>query len=153
MATATSQNVVPLMDVLRERQARAQAHTGAYLAPVPDEENMLFWLARAARQARATAGRLQVHVAASASVNQSTIDRFEKGLAWPRNPDRVLKAYAEDLDVDSIDLWDAALRMWRDDRSTRAMEQELAADDQPSVPRADSTDGAVRSRRRGGRAR
>lgn len=78
---------------------------------------MLFWLARACTSARKAAGRRQVHVAASANVDQSTIGRFEKGNAWPRHTDRVVAAYADDLDVHPIELWQEALRLWRADKA------------------------------------
>lgn len=76
---------------------------------------MLFWLAQAAREARNAAGRRQVHVAASTikGVDQSTIARFEKHTAWPRDPDATIRAYADDLDVAPVELWSAALEMWR----------------------------------------
>lgn len=77
---------------------------------------MLFWLSRACEAARKAASRRQVHVAASANVDQSTIARFEKGTAWPRQTDRVVAAYADDLEVDAVDLWQEALRLWAEDR-------------------------------------
>lgn len=77
---------------------------------------MKFWLARACEAARKAAGRRQVHVAASADVDQSTIARFERGAAWPKDTDQVVAAYADDLDIQPIDLWSEALRMWQEHR-------------------------------------
>lgn len=85
---------------------------------------MLFWLSRACRAAREAAGRKQVHVAASADVDQSTIARFEKQTAWPRHTDRVVAAYADDLDIGAIDLWQEAMRLW-------LAERDGSADDAP----------------------
>jgi hypothetical protein len=110
-----------LLDVLNQRQAQARNARRTYLAPVADEDSMLFWLAQAAKSARESADRKQVHVAAGADVDQSTIWRFEQAGAWPRNTDRVVAAYADDLDVDNIDLWEEAMRLWREHRA--AMQQ------------------------------
>jgi hypothetical protein len=96
---------------------------------VADEDTMLFWLARAASEARDQAKRKQVHVAAGADVDQSTIWRFERAGAWPRNADRVVAAYAEDLDVTAFDLWEEALRMWGEYRQGLADVSELSADE------------------------
>src|SRR5687768_16117767 len=109
MAAAITPN---LLDLLSQRQAQAERTGIPYVAPVAESDAMLFWLARACRQARAATGRKQVHVAASADVDQSTVNRFEKGKAWPRNADRLVAAYAADLDIDPIDLWEQALRDW-----------------------------------------
>ena len=76
---------------------------------------MLQWLAQTCRDARLAARRKQVHVGASADVDQSTVNRFEKAIAWPRNPDRLVAAYADDLDISPIDLWQAAIDLWRED--------------------------------------
>lgn len=78
-----------------------------------DEDRMLAHLAEAARAAREAKGRLQVHIAASVGVNQVTILRFEQGKTWPRNPDRIIAAYADDLDIDPREIWDDALTRWR----------------------------------------
>lgn len=80
---------------------------------------MAYWLAKACAQARSTGGRLQVHVAASANLSQSSVDRFEDGTVWPRNPDRYIDAYADDLDVSPIDLWRAAIQMWEEDLASQ----------------------------------
>jgi hypothetical protein len=105
-----------LLEILRERDTQASGSGRPYLAPVADEDTMLFWLSKAASAARDEARRKQVHVAAGADVDQSTIWRFERAGAWPRNPDRVVAAYAEDLDITAFDLWEEALRLWREHR-------------------------------------
>jgi hypothetical protein len=73
---------------------------------------MLPWIARAARDARIAAGRKQVHVAASADVDQSTVHRFESAIAWPRDIDRMVAAYADDLDIPAVELWRRAVDAW-----------------------------------------
>ena len=120
MLSATAPAPVSLLDVLREREAQAHRHGASYLAPVADTDSMLFWLARAASAAREAAGRKQVHVAASADLDQSSIARFEKGISWPRQPDTIVGAYAEDLDVSPIQLWEQALQLWREHLDTGA---------------------------------
>lgn len=83
---------------------------------------MLPFLAAAARSARENAGRLQVHIAASANVTESVITRFEARRAWPRDPDRIIGAYADDLDVHPVEIWERAAQLWRD--STDAAQSE-----------------------------
>lgn len=132
MAATIPAESVSLMDVLREREMQARAARGCHLAAVPDTESMVFWISLACEQARLTAGRKQVHVAASDrdGVNQSTIDRFEDATAWPRNPDRIIAAYADDLDVDPIQLWQEALSLWQRYKAGEALTElgEAAAD-------------------------
>ena len=70
------------------------------------------WLGRACRQAREERGVVQVKIAAAIEVNQATIARFEDGIAWPRQPEEVLMAYASELDLDMRLLWVQALVMW-----------------------------------------
>ena len=75
------------------------------------------WLGRACRQAREDRGVVQVKIAAAIEVNQATIARFEDGSAWPRRPERVLMAYATELDLDMRLLWVQALVMWFEARA------------------------------------
>lgn len=83
---------------------------------VPDtteeQRGMLYWVAEAAKEARIDAGRLQVHIAAELSKNQSTIDRFESHGSQPREVDATVQAYADDLEIDVRQLWARALEMW-----------------------------------------
>lgn len=76
------------------------------------EPGMSHWLAEAAKELREKADRKQVHVAAGADVDQSTIFRFETHGTFPRNVDRVIAAYADDLDTTPIAIWTDALRKW-----------------------------------------
>jgi transcriptional regulator with XRE-family HTH domain len=74
---------------------------------------MLYWLTQAAKELREEADRKQVHIAATMSIDQSTIYRFEQGRAWPRQTDLVIAAYAEDLGIDDARaIWRRALEMW-----------------------------------------
>ena len=73
---------------------------------------LLPWLGRACRQAREEANVKQVKIAAEIEVNQATIARFEEGLAWPRQPEEVLMAYASVLFMDVRLLWLHAFVLW-----------------------------------------
>jgi transcriptional regulator with XRE-family HTH domain len=73
---------------------------------------LLPWLGRACRRAREEKGVLQVQIAASVRVNQATIARFEDGSAWPRRPEEVLLAYANELGMDVRVLWLHAFVLW-----------------------------------------
>lgn len=84
--------------------------TLTYLPADPD--TMLYWLGRTCREARRAQRRKSAHVAASLDVSESTIVRFEGGHGWPRNPDRTVRAYAEDLDLSERELWQTALSAW-----------------------------------------
>ena len=119
MAATTPTAAVPLLDFLSQRQAQARDNGAAYLAPVPDENAMVFWLSAACKAARELTDRRQVHIAAEANVDQSTIARFEDVRAWPKRPDHIVNAYASDLELDPYDLWEEALRMWREYREGR----------------------------------
>lgn len=77
--------------------------------------SMLTYLAAACREARQVADRLQVHVAAEAGVSESTIWKFEARQGWPRDVDRILNAYASDLELKERDLWARALELWEID--------------------------------------
>ena len=112
-----------LLGVFAQHKAQAAARKAPYLAHVA-EDSMLQWIASAAKKAREDAGRKQVHIAASADKDQSSIYRFEKADGWPRDPDEILRAYAEDLDLHPIDLWGTALENWR--ASLRATSQPSA---------------------------
>jgi predicted transcriptional regulator len=70
------------------------------------------WLGRACRQAREERNVVQVKIAAAIEVNQATIARFEDGTAWPRRPEEVLMAYAEELEMDVRLLWLHAFVLW-----------------------------------------
>ena len=70
------------------------------------------WLGRACREARAESKVVQVKIAAAIEVNQATIARFEDGTAWPRRPEVVLMAYADELEMDVRLLWLHAFVLW-----------------------------------------
>ena len=70
------------------------------------------WLGRACRDAREESNVVQVKIAAAIEVNQATIARFEDGAAWPRSPEVVLMAYADELNMDVRLLWLHAFVLW-----------------------------------------
>jgi DNA-binding XRE family transcriptional regulator len=73
---------------------------------------LLPWLGRACRTAREEANVKQVRIAAAIDVNQATIARFEDGIAWPRQPEELLMAYASELVMDVRLLWVHAFVLW-----------------------------------------
>lgn len=78
---------------------------------------MIGWLAYVCATRRIEGRRKQVHVAASLGVDQRTIGRFESALAWPRDADLIVAAYADDLDIDARHVWSEAINLWlRDGR-------------------------------------
>ena len=73
-------------------------------------ERLLPHLGEACKEARGEAGVRPTGVADLAGYNAiTTITRFEKGTAWPRNPDVVVNAYAATTGVSVFDLWGEAL--------------------------------------------
>lgn len=74
--------------------------------------SLLPWLAGVLADAREDAQKRQVHVAAAADMDQSAITRFEHGQSWPRNPDRLVQAYADCVGVDAHVLWRRAIDRW-----------------------------------------
>jgi hypothetical protein len=61
---------------------------------------MLYWLALTCRESRLAARRKQVHIGAGADVDQSTVNR-------------VVAAYADDLGIKPVELWQQAIDRWR----------------------------------------
>lgn len=53
------------------------------------------------------------HLHSSWYVDQSTVSRFEDGSSWPRDPDRRLCSYADDLDIEPRALWCRAVEEWK----------------------------------------
>lgn len=91
---------------------RIRCHALAVAGPVP----MLPYIAAACRDARERQGRLQVHIAAELGRGEAAVQRFEAGKHWPRDPDAMVAAYARDLDIQPIDIWQEALRRWQAER-------------------------------------
>lgn len=101
-----------LLEILSRRRAQAEPDFDAYPPPMA-EGTMTFWLAAAAKELREAAGRMHVHVAASMSKDQSTVYRFEQGNTVPRDLNLFIAAYADDLDIKPIQIWERALDLWR----------------------------------------
>lgn len=104
-----------LREILYDRRTQAQAREDAY-APgsMSAEGTMTFWLATAAKELREAAGRKQVHIAATMNKDQSTVYRFEQGETIPRELNLFVAAYADDLDITAIQIWERALELWRE---------------------------------------
>ena len=90
------------------RRSDRTAGMNAAEAPRP----LLPWLGRACRTAREDRNVKQVKIAAAIEVNQATIARFEDGIAWPRQPEEILMAYASELETDVRLLWLHAFILW-----------------------------------------
>jgi hypothetical protein len=96
-----------------------------------DPATMIHYLAEVAKEARERAQRKQVHIAAQMSADQSRIYRFEQGDRWPRDVEKIVSAYAEDLDIDPALIWDEAVRRFRQataQRPWRGEERRLQRD-------------------------
>lgn len=70
---------------------------------------MLHQLGRVAREARLAAGRSQIEVATTAGVSHAVISRLESGGRWPRDPDRIVAAYAAECGVSERKIWGQAV--------------------------------------------
>lgn len=113
---------------------------------------MRFWIAEAAKQAREAANRMLVHVAASASVDQSTIYRFEKHEVFPDDIDLTVAAYADDLDIEPIQLWQTALDLWRESGDQANVTQIIERGDQTNAESAAKAGQAATAAARASRA-
>lgn len=90
------------------------------MAEVMAEDTMFHWLAEVAREAREEVGIKHVRIAAALNMDQSSVSRFEKGEAWPRDPDAFIQAYGEELGIDPRVLWQRALERWMAEESPSA---------------------------------
>lgn len=117
---------------------------------VAEGDSMVYWLAKAAKELRETKGRLQVHVGASASRDQSTIWRFEQGAKWPRDPDRIVAAYADDLRVHPSEIWQRAVELWTETDLREKTGQELAEHALQARPPSGADDTGTHAPRRTG---
>ena len=91
------------------------------------------WIGRACRRAREERGIHQVEIAAALKVNQATIARFEDGTAWPRRPEELLMAYANELGIDVRVLWLHGLVLWMENEPV--LEERSQADVQAALGR------------------
>lgn len=103
-----------LLSELRRHEAQAIVLRAAYSAAMA-KDGMSYWVAEAASDLRRKRGRLMVHIAAELSEAESKISRFERHISFPRDLDETISAYARDLEVAAIDIWQHALDMWRAD--------------------------------------
>lgn len=75
---------------------------------------MTYWLAEAAKAVRIARGRKLVHIASELSRSESTLSRFERHLNVPDDIDATVAAYARDLGLKPIEIWERALELWRE---------------------------------------
>jgi transcriptional regulator with XRE-family HTH domain len=117
-------------------------------------DTMIHWLAAAAKRLREERRRKQVHIAAALSIDQSSVYRFEAGNNWPRDPDAMIAAYAEDLDIDDPrEIWEMALELWRAEGQAPDVKELLRHPDAGEQVAAPLEEAARESRGgRGGRA-
>lgn len=80
---------------------------------LPPTDRMGYWLGRAARSYRESAGVVRSQIAGAVAIDQSTVARFEAGQSWPRPLDEMLEAYAKLSGLDDArDIWERALQLW-----------------------------------------
>lgn len=108
------------------RMRQLAQHAYAF-AMVP--EAMIEWLARAAKQAREDADppRKIIHIAVAADLDPSTVWRFEQG-RWPRDPDKIIAAYANELGIEPREIWVRAIDLWLGDPADEPLEGGVADD-------------------------
>jgi hypothetical protein len=94
---------------------------------------MMYWLATAAKRLRETAGRKQVHVAATMNKDQSTVYRFEQRRTVPQELDLFVAAYADDLNISPIEIWDQALELWRASEKQATVAELLRPPEEPAT--------------------
>lgn len=98
--------------------AYALAPRKAHLrSPLMAPDAMIEFLARVAKQMREKDGRKPYHIAAELDKDPSTVWRFEQG-RWPQDVDAMIAAYARDLERDPLEIWTAALDLWRKERAS-----------------------------------
>jgi hypothetical protein len=108
--------------ILPLREAQARSYGAAYSAPKvsAQEDSLMFWLGRVARQVREDSERMAVHIAAAVYVTESTISRFETGQTVPRKLDEIIAAYAAEADRAPAEIWGEALDAWNESRRSAA---------------------------------
>lgn len=98
------------------------AHSGKSAYASLRMVQLLPHLAAVCREAREEAGVGPALVAGEANYSASTsISRtFENAVAWPKDPDKVVNAYARTTRASVFDLWDEAVRRAREDLAAGA---------------------------------
>lgn len=93
---------------------------------------MIYWLATACRTARLRVDVRQSRIANTlhdlgGPSDQSSVARFERGEAWPRDADLYVDAYAAATEVsDPRDLWATALALYYEYGATEAQPAQVA---------------------------
>ncbi|HEY6892216.1 MAG TPA: helix-turn-helix transcriptional regulator [Solirubrobacter sp.] len=70
---------------------------------------MLHSLAYICRQRRRERQHTQATIAERAGVSRSAVNEFEATRTWPRDPDRLVRGYADD-ERDAAQLWQRAVQ-------------------------------------------
>jgi hypothetical protein len=87
--------------------------TSREVPEAPAGQRFLYWLAEAAKRLREEAGVRPETVASIMDVGIHRIDRFEKAENWPRDPDRLMAAYATATGLqDPREIYQRALELW-----------------------------------------
>lgn len=79
---------------------------------------MAYWLGRAAHELRSDTDVLMVDIASAARMSEGSVSRFEQGKnkGFPNEADKIVEAYARELDLDAAAVWDFAMDMWQRNR-------------------------------------
>lgn len=77
-----------------------------------DDTGLQPWLARTARELREQHGVKLIDIATRAGVAENTIHRFERWPGYRRETDRIVAAYAHELEITPADIWAAAIAAW-----------------------------------------
>lgn len=78
----------------------------------PEPDQYLYWLIHTAKRLRELQGKNAADVGFWAG-DPSTVYRFESGKGWPRDPDRMVNAYAKECGLeDAREIWRLAFDMW-----------------------------------------
>lgn len=81
----------------------------------PAGRRLLYWLAKACKEARQAKNVKVEHVAVLAGLSVDSVRRFERAETWPQDPDGLMAAYAELCGIeDALDLYQRALDLWRE---------------------------------------
>lgn len=72
------------------------------------------WLGKAARDLRLRGEMTMMDIANRAGTSEATVSRFESGSGQQplATTDRIIAAYAVELDVEPVDIWRAAIDAW-----------------------------------------
>jgi hypothetical protein len=126
------------------RQTLPQSPQSPEEASRPAGQTFLFWLATAAVEAREAAGEDPETIAYVLRVRAETVRRFEKAEHWPREPERMMAAYAAVARItDPRDLYDRAMSLWREHGSSPSLDDGEDEEADPANPQAGGSAGRL----------